>query len=447
MKKMKKEEETLRRHAYHRRRGELAGGKETHTNRSVTEEAQVEESEAKWLEEEEEALKGSVLDAAVVTSPVSNSEGAWWFLAARVISSETVAERGGVKGSRWLWSYMSRFLGFWIFFKSFSSSSGILSSPPVIVEAMKVDTLHAPLWNLFSAIDARRVASSHIALVVPDTSPRLNIEGEADSYDFGVGEGYLCSTKADKLKCLVIDDEGVLHTSHAAEDESLIDRDTKSLIDIHQTTESEKANHELWTNVFSTYPWRTLMIAMNGSKNFFNTHNREDDQPSIDEVVVPSIDSHHDFGQRAYDSERRRIFHWEKNDEYGVYRDEHGFARAPDGRIIHVSREDIRDILKRATMYEETIICLLDHAAKFTRILPDLRSYSKADIDDMVHNIYRASLDDTYRRLDDVYYPLNDIIKRLTTRIDELKEEMDMIRKYNAIRSEASIDSLTRQAR
>ena len=192
------------------------------------------------------------------------------------------------------------------------------------------------------------------------------------------------------------------------------------------------------------------MIAMNGSKNFFNTHNREDDQPSIDEVVVPSIDSHHDFGHRAYDSERRRIFHWEKNDEYGVYRDEHGFARAPDGRIIHVSREDIRDILKRAIMYEETIICLPDHAAKFTRILLDLRSYSKADIDDMVHNIYRAqemSLDDTYRRLDDVYYPLNDIIKRLTTRIDELKEEMDMIRKYNAIRSEASIDSLTRQAR
>ncbi|WZZ60729.1 hypothetical protein YC2023_060836 [Brassica napus] len=106
-----------------------------------------------------------ISDAAVVTSPVSNSEGAWWFLAARVISSETVAERGGVKGSRWLWSYMSS----------------------VIVEAMKVDTLHAPLWNLFSVefLIVRRW---------------LNIEGEADSYDFGVGEGYLCSTKADKLK-------------------------------------------------------------------------------------------------------------------------------------------------------------------------------------------------------------------------------------------------------
>ncbi|KAH0868208.1 hypothetical protein HID58_075230, partial [Brassica napus] len=54
------------------------------------------------------------------------------------------------------------------------------------------------------------------------------------------------------------------------------------------------------------------------------------------------------------------------------------------------------------------------------------------------------SLDDTYKRLDDVYFPLNDNIERLTTRMDELKEKMYMIRRQNAIRTEATIDGLTR---
>ena len=79
--------------------------------------------------------------------------------------------------------------------------------------------------------------------------------------------------------------------------------------------------------------------------------------------------------------------------------------------------------------------------------MPRLRSYSKEDMDDIVRVISRAqemSLDDTYKRLEDVYYSLNDSIDRLTTRMDELEQEMDMIRRQNAIRSEASLDGLTR---
>ncbi|KAF2605889.1 hypothetical protein F2Q68_00043871 [Brassica cretica] len=88
-----------------------------------------------------------------------------------------------------------------------------------------------------------------------------------------------------------------------------------------------------------------------------------------------------------------------------------------------------------------------DHAEKVTRTLPKLGSYIRADIDDIVHGIYRAkemSLDDTYKRLDDVYYPLNDSIDMLTTRTDELQEEIDMIQRQNAVRPEASIDGYTR---
>ncbi|CDY12337.1 BnaA06g20070D [Brassica napus] len=79
--------------------------------------------------------------------------------------------------------------------------------------------------------------------------------------------------------------------------------------------------------------------------------------------------------------------------------------------------------------------------------VPD--NYSRADIDDMVHGIYRdqeMSLDESYKRLDDVYYPINNRIDRLTVRMDELKEEIYMIQRQNAVRSKdyPSIDGHTR---
>ncbi|KAF3503093.1 hypothetical protein F2Q69_00042216 [Brassica cretica] len=91
-------------------------------------------------------------------------------------------------------------------------------------------------------------------------------------------------------------------------------------------------------------------------------------------------------------------------------------------------------------MHGQAHICLLEHAEKFSRTLPKLYTYSRADIDDMVHEIYRAkemSQEESYRRLDDVYYPLNDSIERLTIHMDALKEEMDVIRRHNAVRTEA----------
>ncbi|KAF3587995.1 hypothetical protein F2Q69_00029104 [Brassica cretica] len=195
-------------------------------------------------------------------------------------------------------------------------------------------------------------------------------------------------------------------------------------------------------------------ISIEGNnKTSIDTHHgvesdaRAEHSTSIDKRGQPSIYVLFEFGHIVYDPGGNRIFKWERRDEYGVYIDEHRCARAPDGTIIHVSTEDIRDILERATMHGQAHRCLPDHAEKFTRNLPKLGKYSRADIDDMVHRIYRAhemSLDDTYRRLDDVYYPLNDINERFTIHMDELKEEMDVIQSHNANRSEASIDGYTR---
>ncbi|GFY96190.1 S-formylglutathione hydrolase [Actinidia rufa] len=56
--------------------------------------------------------------------------------------------------------------------------------------------------NFISKSGAQRVASSEgVALVAPDTSPRgLNVEGEADSWDFGVGAGFYLNATQDKWK-------------------------------------------------------------------------------------------------------------------------------------------------------------------------------------------------------------------------------------------------------
>jgi S-formylglutathione hydrolase len=56
--------------------------------------------------------------------------------------------------------------------------------------------------NFIAKSGAQRVASSEgIALVAPDTSPRgLNVEGEADNWDFGVGAGFYLNATQDKWK-------------------------------------------------------------------------------------------------------------------------------------------------------------------------------------------------------------------------------------------------------
>ncbi|KAG1371174.1 S-formylglutathione hydrolase [Cocos nucifera] len=56
--------------------------------------------------------------------------------------------------------------------------------------------------NFIIKSGAQRAASSDgIALIAPDTSPRgLNIEGEADSWDFGVGAGFYLNATEQKWK-------------------------------------------------------------------------------------------------------------------------------------------------------------------------------------------------------------------------------------------------------
>ncbi|KAF3607094.1 hypothetical protein DY000_02048958 [Brassica cretica] len=106
--------------------------------------------------------------------------------------------------------------------------------------------------------------------------------------------------------------------------------------------------------------------------------------------ISASIDRRYECGRRAYDIYGARKFRWEQKDEYGVYRDESGYARSVAGEMIPVTKDNIRKILERASLFEESHICLPEHATSFTptKLAPEI--YTKDEINEMVTGICGA---------------------------------------------------------
>ena len=164
--------------------------------------------------------------------------------------------------------------------------------------------------------------------------------------------------------------------------------------------------------------------------NRFKQKYRHPTRPSIDVDVPPSIDRRPEFARRAYDLFGTRRFYWEENDEYGVYRDDHGYARDVDGHIIHVSKDDIRKLMERASRDEHIYICLPEHASSFTqtKLVPEI--YTKDEINEMFYGVCGAqekNEGDFQMKLDGVYYPLNDSISWLTTCMEEMRQDIAKI--------------------
>ena len=122
-----------------------------------------------------------------------------------------------------------------------------------------------------------------------------------------------------------------------------------------------------------------------------------------------------------------------------------------------MSKEDTRAILQGAAIVGHTRIGLPEYAEVPIPTVPDVASFSKAEIDEMVAEIYRVlpTSDDYHsKRLDDIYYPFNNSISWLTTRTDEMKQDIAMIQKQHAIgagalkstddHTQPSIDARTR---
>ncbi|KAG5414502.1 hypothetical protein IGI04_002069 [Brassica rapa subsp. trilocularis] len=131
---------------------------------------------------------------------------------------------------------------------------------------------------------------------------------------------------------------------------------------------------------------------------------------STDKDDQTSIDRRYEFGYRAFDMYGARKFTWERRDEYGVYGDECGHARGVAGEMIHVTKDDIKKLLERASLFEESHICLPEQATSFTltRLAPEL--YTKDEINEMVTGICGAQeklgeelkslVEDTHQPLD-----------------------------------------------
>ncbi|KAG5397568.1 hypothetical protein IGI04_019382 [Brassica rapa subsp. trilocularis] len=166
-------------------------------------------------------------------------------------------------------------------------------------------------------------------------------------------------------------------------------------------------------------------------------------ETSIDRVIPTSIDKddptlidrRYEFGNCAYDVYGARKFTWERRDEYGVYRDECGHARGVAGEMIPVTKDDIRKLLERASLFEESHICLPEHATSFTltRLAPEL--YTKDEINEMVFGICGAQerlgeelkslVEDTHQPLDRGYNELFRSMVEMRTEIESLRQQLE----------------------
>ncbi|KAF3592302.1 hypothetical protein DY000_02021521 [Brassica cretica] len=149
---------------------------------------------------------------------------------------------------------------------------------------------------------------------------------------------------------------------------------------------------------------------------------------SLDKAPSPSIDRHYECGRRAYDIYGARKFRWEQKDEYGVYRDESGYARSVAGEMIPVTKDNIRKFLERASLFEESYICLREHATSFTptKLAPEI--YTKDEINEMVTGICGAqeNLGDELKTLvDDTYQPFDIGYNELFRSMAEMRTEIE----------------------
>ena len=125
------------------------------------------------------------------------------------------------------------------------------------------------------------------------------------------------------------------------------------------------------------------IIAMNGSNNFFNPKKRSKDPPSIDNAAAPLIDGH-----------------------------------------FRCRRSTLHHNRKRKPRWENTEVLI--------PTLPEQNMYNKAEIDELVAEIYiaiRTSDDYHSKRLDDGYYPFDNNISWLTTCTYEKKQDIFMLQK------------------
>ncbi|KAF2570236.1 hypothetical protein F2Q70_00004217 [Brassica cretica] len=133
----------------------------------------------------------------------------------------------------------------------------------------------------------------------------------------------------------------------------------------------------------------------------------------------------------------------EEKDEYGIYGDDQGYARDVDGHTIRVHNKDIRRLLESASRDDPNYICLPEHASSFTQTKLVPETYTKDEINEMFSGVcgeQEKNKEHFQMKLDGVYYPLNDSIGWLTTCMEEMRQDIARIQRATDVSHPTSID-------
>ncbi|KAF3573878.1 hypothetical protein F2Q69_00059017 [Brassica cretica] len=186
----------------------------------------------------------------------------------------------------------------------------------------------------------------------------------------------------------------------------------KDIADILQTA-NEAENlfvHQCNIPEYQQKDTKEFYDTAGGIDKSFKQRSRHPTRPSINVDVPTSVDRRPEFGRRAFDFYGTRNFYREEKNEYGVYRDDQGYARDLEGRTIRVHNRDIRRLRERASRDEPSYI-----------------SQEKYESDFQV-------------KLDGVYHPLNDSIGWITTCMEKMRQDIARIHQATDASRHTSID-------
>ncbi|KAF3541990.1 hypothetical protein F2Q69_00022474 [Brassica cretica] len=256
------------------------------------------------------------------------------------------------------------------------------------------------------------------------------------------------STCKDSMKQINIDQKllGEKHDTHIRSTErpsidinpsTSIDINPSTSIDIRSKPKTTTANgaenlfvYQRNIPEYQQKDTKEFYDEVGGVDKSFKLSSRHPTRPSIDVNVPTLVDKTPEFCRKAFDSHGTRKFYWEENDQYGVYRDEHGYARDLDGNTIRLHNMDIRRVLERASRDEPSYICLHEHANLFTQT------------NEMFYGVcgeQEKNKEAFQMKLDGVYYPLNDSISWLTTCMEEMKQDIARIQHATDVARSSSI--------
>ncbi|KAL0745977.1 hypothetical protein Bca101_101509 [Brassica carinata] len=164
--------------------------------------------------------------------------------------------------------------------------------------------------------------------------------------------------------------------------------------------------------------------------------------PSIDTPVSTSIDSHSKPKLSLITKKNMSIdYGFLTPDEFGIFWDSDGHARAMDGRILQVSREDITYILQVANGADN----LFMQQRSIPDNIPDnipATSHIPAEPESLAEKKDEWEIAYIKTGINDVYNPLKNNMDWLRTRIDLLQQDLDTIRKKDP-QPATSIDIFT----